>query len=102
MQSGAKGRKINAVMMAGGPGFEPRLTESESSVIFLKSTAYARKSVKPATGDQYLTRELSNRDGPPRPETETAAQAGPLNGGEIGKASSASENVLIITGEVRQ
>lgn len=33
------------------------------------------------------SRGLSNRDGPPA-EMETAAQAGPLNGGEIGKASS--------------
>ena len=31
MQSGAKGRKINAIRMAGEPGFEPGLTESESA-----------------------------------------------------------------------
>ena len=42
---------------------------------------HAKKSVKPATGNQCVTAGLSNRHEAP-PQIETAAEAGPLNGGK--------------------
>ena len=86
---GRKGRRQKVWIwerMAGGLGFEPRLAESESHVISDISTTYDCYRVKTATNDQYVTRTLSKRDGPPGGKKETAVQAGPLNGGGNGNA----------------